>query len=135
MFDAEFADAFKKKSIIYEHRLIDDMVAAALKWSGGFVWACKTYDGDVQSDIVAQGFGSLGLMTSALMTPDGQTVEAEAGPRHGYAALPRIPEGQRDFHQPHRLDLRLDRRAQASRRTRWQRCACALHRNPRGGLH
>ena len=81
VFDAEFADAFKKKSIIYEHRLIDDMVAAALKWSGGFVWACKNYDGDVQSDIVAQGFGSLGLMTSALMTPDGQTVEAEAA--HG----------------------------------------------------
>ena len=81
VFDAEFADAFKKKSIIYEHRLIDDMVAAALKWSGGFVWACKNYDGDVQSDIVAQGFGSLGLMTSALMTPDGRTVEAEAA--HG----------------------------------------------------
>ena len=81
VFDAEFADAFEKKSITYEHRLIDDMVAAALKWSGGFVWACKNYDGDVQSDIVAQGFGSLGLMTSALMTPDGQTVEAEAA--HG----------------------------------------------------
>ena len=81
VFDAEFADAFAAKAITYEHRLIDDMVAAALKWSGGFVWACKNYDGDVQSDIVAQGFGSLGLMTSALMTPDGQTVEAEAA--HG----------------------------------------------------
>lgn len=81
IFDAEFADAFKEKKIWYEHRLIDDMVASALKWSGGYVWACKNYDGDVQSDIVAQGFGSLGLMTSVLMTPDGKTVEAEAA--HG----------------------------------------------------
>ncbi|MFT3975077.1 MAG: NADP-dependent isocitrate dehydrogenase [Amaricoccus sp.] len=81
VFDAEFADAFKKKGITYEHRLIDDMVASALKWSGGYVWACKNYDGDVQSDTVAQGFGSLGLMTSVLMTPDGKTVEAEAA--HG----------------------------------------------------
>ncbi|HZT20918.1 MAG TPA: NADP-dependent isocitrate dehydrogenase, partial [Dongiaceae bacterium] len=72
----EFAPAFKEKNISYEHRLIDDMVAAALKWSGGFVWACKNYDGDVQSDQVAQGFGSLGLMTSVLMTPDGKIVEA-----------------------------------------------------------
>ncbi|HET7410434.1 MAG TPA: NADP-dependent isocitrate dehydrogenase [Paracoccaceae bacterium] len=81
VFDAEFADAFKKKGITYEHRLIDDMVACAMKWSGGFVWACKNYDGDVQSDTVAQGFGSLGLMTSVLMTPDGKVVEAEAA--HG----------------------------------------------------
>ena len=81
VFDAEFAGAFKDKNIFYEHRLIDDMVAAVLKWSGGFVWACKNYDGDVQSDTVAQGFGSLGLMTSVLMTPDGKTVEAEAA--HG----------------------------------------------------
>ena len=81
VFDAEFADAFKKAGITYEHRLIDDMVASALKWSGGYVWACKNYDGDVQSDTVAQGFGSLGLMTSVLMTPDGKTVEAEAA--HG----------------------------------------------------
>ncbi|MCB1370718.1 MAG: NADP-dependent isocitrate dehydrogenase [Rhodobacteraceae bacterium] len=81
VFDAEFADAFKKAGITYEHRLIDDMVASALKWSGGYVWACKNYDGDVQSDTVAQGFGSLGLMTSVLMTPDGGTVEAEAA--HG----------------------------------------------------
>jgi len=80
-FDAEFADQFKAAGLTYEHRLIDDMVAAALKWSGGYVWACKNYDGDVQSDIVAQGFGSLGLMTSVLMTPDGKTVEAEAA--HG----------------------------------------------------
>ncbi|HKF62383.1 MAG TPA: NADP-dependent isocitrate dehydrogenase [Dongiaceae bacterium] len=81
VFDAEFAAAFKEKKISYEHRLIDDMVAAALKWNGGFVWACKNYDGDVQSDTVAQGFGSLGLMTSVLLSPDGRTVEAEAA--HG----------------------------------------------------
>ena len=81
VFDAEFADKFKAAGITYEHRLIDDMVACAMKWSGGFVWACKNYDGDVQSDTVAQGFGSLGLMTSVLMTPDGKTVEAEAA--HG----------------------------------------------------
>ncbi|MGX1097483.1 NADP-dependent isocitrate dehydrogenase [Amorphus sp. MBR-141] len=81
IFDAEFKAQFDKAGLTYEHRLIDDMVAAALKWSGGYVWACKNYDGDVQSDIVAQGFGSLGLMTSVLMTPDGQTVEAEAA--HG----------------------------------------------------
>ncbi|MEK9789861.1 MAG: NADP-dependent isocitrate dehydrogenase [Alphaproteobacteria bacterium] len=81
VFEAEFADKFRAAGITYEHRLIDDMVACALKWDGGFVWACKNYDGDVQSDIVAQGFGSLGLMTSVLMTPDGKTVEAEAA--HG----------------------------------------------------
>ena len=78
IFDAEFADEFAAAGLTYEHRLIDDMVAQALKWEGGYVWACKNYDGDVQSDIVAQGFGSLGLMTSVLMTPDGQTCEAEA---------------------------------------------------------
>ncbi len=81
VFDAEFAKDFEAAGITYEHRLIDDMVAAAMKWEGGYVWACKNYDGDVQSDTVAQGFGSLGLMTSVLMTPDGQTVEAEAA--HG----------------------------------------------------
>ena len=81
VYEEEFAAEFKKKGIHYEHRLIDDMVASAMKWSGGYVWACKNYDGDVQSDTVAQGFGSLGLMTSVLMTPDGKTVEAEAA--HG----------------------------------------------------
>ena len=81
VFDAEFKAEFGSLGLTYEHRLIDDMVAAALKWEGGYVWACKNYDGDVQSDIVAQGFGSLGLMTSVLMTPDGRTVEAEAA--HG----------------------------------------------------
>ena len=81
IYDNEFADKFEAAGITYEHRLIDDMVAAALKWEGGFVWACKNYDGDVQSDTVAQGFGSLGLMTSTLVTPDGKTMEAEAA--HG----------------------------------------------------
>jgi isocitrate dehydrogenase len=81
IYDDEFKAAYRKAGIVYEHRLIDDLVASALKWSGKFVWACKNYDGDVQSDMVAQGFGSLGLMTSILMTPDGQTVEAEAA--HG----------------------------------------------------
>jgi len=81
IFDDEFKDKFKKKKIVYEHRLIDDMVASALKWDGNYIWACKNYDGDVQSDFVAQGFGSLGLMTSVLMTPDGKTIEAEAA--HG----------------------------------------------------
>jgi isocitrate dehydrogenase len=81
VFDAEFTTKFKAAGITYEHRLIDDMVASALKWAGGYVWACKNYDGDVQSDTVAQGFGSLGLMTSVLLTPDGKTLEAEAA--HG----------------------------------------------------
>jgi len=81
VFEIEFKNKFKKAGITYEHRLIDDMVAAAMKWNGGFVWACKNYDGDVQSDTVAQGFGSLGLMTSTLVTPDGKTMEAEAA--HG----------------------------------------------------
>ncbi|TGN68494.1 NADP-dependent isocitrate dehydrogenase [Paracoccus liaowanqingii] len=81
VYEAEFADQFKTAGITYEHRLIDDMVASAMKWSGGYVWACKNYDGDVQSDTVAQGFGSLGLMTSVLMTPDGKIVESEAA--HG----------------------------------------------------
>ena len=81
VFDAEFKADFAAQGLTYEHRLIDDMVACAIKWEGGYIWACKNYDGDVQSDIVAQGFGSLGLMTSVLMTPDGKTVEAEAA--HG----------------------------------------------------
>ena len=84
IYEKEFKAEFEKKNLFYEHRLIDDMVAAALKWSGGYVWACKNYDGDVQSDTVAQGYGSLGLMTSVLMTADGGTVEAEAA--HGTVA-------------------------------------------------
>ena len=81
IYDAEFADKFSEFGGEYQHRLIDDMVASAMKWSGGYIWACKNYDGDVQSDTVAQGFGSLGLMTSFLLTPDGKTMEAEAA--HG----------------------------------------------------
>ena len=81
IYENEFENKFKKNNIIYEHRLIDDMVASSLKWEGEFIWACKNYDGDVQSDSVAQGFGSLGLMTSILMTPDGKTIESEAA--HG----------------------------------------------------
>ena len=81
MFETDYKDKFAEAGLTYEHRLIDDMVASSLKWHGGYIWACKNYDGDVQSDSVAQGFGSLGLMTSVLMTPDGQTVEAEAA--HG----------------------------------------------------
>jgi isocitrate dehydrogenase len=81
VFDQEYKEKFSQARLVYEHRLIDDMVASAIKWEGGFVWACKNYDGDVQSDVVAQGFGSLGLMTSVLITPDGKTVEAEAA--HG----------------------------------------------------
>jgi isocitrate dehydrogenase len=81
IFETEYADQFKAAGLVYEHRLIDDMVASALKWSGAFIWACKNYDGDVQSDQVAQGFGSLGLMTSVLITPDGKVMEAEAA--HG----------------------------------------------------
>ena len=81
VFDAEFKKSFEENNIIYEHRLIDDLVASAMKWSGKFVWACKNYDGDVQSDSVAQGYGSLGMMSSVLMTPDGKTIESEAA--HG----------------------------------------------------
>ena len=135
IFDAEFKAEFDKKKLTYEHRLIDDMVAAAMKWSGGYVWACKNYDGDVQSDVVAQGFGSLGLMTSVLMTPDGKTVEAEAA--HGTVTrhYREHQKGKRDLDQLDGLDLRLDarprpprqarqqRRARQVRRRRWRRCA------------
>ncbi|KAF0120335.1 MAG: isocitrate dehydrogenase [Xanthobacteraceae bacterium] len=122
IFDAEFKAEFDKKKIHYEHRLIDDMVASALKWSGGYVWACKNYDGDVQSDIVAQGFGSLGLMTSVLLTPDGKTVEAEAA--HGTVTR----------HQLDRLHLRLDPRPRPSRQARQQPRAEALRRRAGEGL-
>ena len=122
---SEFAAAFKAKSLTYEHRLIDDMVAAALKWTGGFVWACKNYDGDVQSDTVAQGFGSLGLMTSVLMSPDGKTVEAEAA--HGTVTrhYREHQKGKRDLDQPDRLDLRLDARPLVPRQVRRHARACS----------
>ena len=111
VFEAEFKDEFAKAGLTYEHRLIDDMVASALKWEGGYVWACKNYDGDVQSDTVAQGFGSLGLMTSVLLTPDGRTVEAEAA--HGTVTRHyRLhQQGKPTVDQPDRFDLRLDARS------------------------
>ena len=128
MFDEEFKAEFDKRKLIYEHRLIDDMVAAAMKWSGGYVWACKNYDGDVQSDVVAQGFGSLGLMTSVLMTPDGKVVEAEAA--HGTVTrhYRQHQKGQRDLDQLGRLDLRLDPRPRAPRQARQQRRAREVRR-------
>ena len=133
VFDKEFKDKFAEKKITYEHRLIDDMVASALKWSGGYVWACKNYDGDVQSDTVAQGFGSLGLMTSVLMTPDGKVVEAEAA--HGTVTrhYREHQKGKRDLDQLDRLDLRLGARPRASRqarqqRRRWRSSRCTLEK-------
>ncbi len=111
IFDAEFKADFEAAGITYEHRLIDDMVAAALKWEGGYVWACKNYDGDVQSDTVAQGFGSLGLMTSRADDARRQDGRGRGRARHGDAPLPRAPEGQADVDQPDRVDLRVDARA------------------------
>ena len=135
IYDKDFKAKFEAAGIEYQHRLIDDMVASALKWSGKFVWACKNYDGDVQSDHVAQGFGSLGLMTSMLMTPDGKTVEAEAA--HGTVTrhYRHASAGQGDLDQPHRLDLRLDRRAQVPRQDRRDARGGALRRDARAGLH
>ena len=134
IFDKEFKAEFEKKKITYEHRLIDDMVAAALKWSGGYVWACKNYDGDVQSDTVAQGYGSLGLMTSVLMTPDGKVVEAEAA--HGTVTrhYREHQKGERDLDQLGRLDLRLDARARAPRQAR-QQCRAREIRRDAGEGH
>ncbi len=115
IFEAEFKGEFEAAGIIYEHRLIDDMVAQVIKGDGGITWACKNYDGDVVSDIVAQGFGSLGLMTSVLMTPDGKCVEAEAA--HGTVTrhYRQHQQGKADLHQPGRLDFRLDPRPRAPR--------------------
>ena len=116
VFEDEFKADFEAAGITYEHRLIDDMVAAALKWEGGYVWACKNYDGDVQSDTVAQGFGSLGLMTSVLMTRRRQDRRGRGRPRHRHPPLPPAPAGQADLHQPDRLDLRVDARPLGPRR-------------------
>ena len=121
IFDTEFKAEFDKKKITYEHRLIDDMVAAALKWSGGYIWACKNYDGDVQSDTVAQGFGSLGLMTSVLHHARRQDGGGGSRARHRHAPLPRASEGQGDLDQLDRLHLRLDARPRAPRQARQQR--------------
>ena len=120
VYENEFKAKFDAAGITYEHRLIDDMVASALKWSGGYVWACKNYDGDVQSDTVAQGFGSLGLMTSVLMSPDGTDGGGGSRARHRHPPLPRAPEGQGNLDQFHRLDLRLDPRPRPSRQARQQ---------------
>ena len=121
IFEAEFKADFDAAGLTYEHRLIDDMVAAALKWEGGYVWACKNYDGDVQSDTVAQGFGSLGLMTSVLMTPGRQDGRGRGRARHRHPALPPAPAGQADLDQPDRLDLRLDPGPRAPRQARRRR--------------
>ncbi len=135
VFETEFADEFKAAGLTYEHRLIDDMVAAALKWEGGYVWACKNYDGDVQSDTVAQGFGSLGLMTSVLHDAGRPHRRGRGRARHRHPALPAVAEGREDLDQPDRVDLRVDawpgpprqaRRHPGGRRdspTRWSRSA------------
>ena len=135
VFESEFKAQFDAAKIVYEHRLIDDMVASALKWSGKFVWACKNYDGDVQSDQVAQGFGSLGLMTSVLMTPGRQDDRGRGGARHRHPPLPPASAGQGDLDQPDRVDLRLDRRPQVPRQVRRHARRHALRRNAGEGLH
>ncbi len=128
VFDAEFKEQFDAAGLTYEHRLIDDMVAAALKWEGGYVWACKNYDGDVQSDTVAQGFGSLGLMTSRARHARRQGRRGRGGARHRHAPLPPAPAGQAHLDQPDRLDLRLDARPRAPRQARRQPGAHRLRR-------
>lgn len=158
---SHYKTLFDESSIYYEHRLIDDMVAQAIKSSGGFVWACKNYDGDVQSDILAQGFGSLGMMTSELVTPDGKTIESEAAhgaflfslllelrirkklntdlqlsalKRHRYPALPRASKGTRDIHEPGRVHLRVDARPPSPREVRRERPIAPVLRVTRGGV-
>ena len=131
VYEAEFKAKFASLGITYEHRLIDDMVASSLKWSGGYVWACKNYDGDVQSDTVAQGYGSLGLMTSVLMTSGRPDRRGRGGARDGHPPLPRASEGPRDLDELDRLDLRLDPRPGASRQARRQRGAGELRRDAR----
>src|SRR4026209_1755700 len=134
IYQKEFKSKFDAAGIVYEHRLIDDMVASALKWNGNFVWACKNYDGDVQSDTVAQGYGSLGLMTSVLMTPDGKGGEAEAA--HGPATrhYRPTPEGRSDVDQFGRVDLCLDARARAPHQAR-QQCRVGKVRGDLGEGH
>ena len=134
VFETEFKDEFEAAGITYEHRLIDDMVAAALKWEGGYVWACKNYDGDVQSDTVAQGFGSLGLMTSVLMTPGRPHRRGRGRARHGDPALPPAPAGQADLDQPDRVDLRLDPGPGPPRQARRHPRGHPVRRDPRAGL-
>ena len=123
VFESEFKADFEAAGLTYEHRLIDDMVAAALKWEGGYVWAAKNYDGDVQSDTVAQGFGSLGLMTCVLMTPGRPHRRGRGRARHGHPPLPPAPAGQGHLDQPDRVDLRLDP---------WPRAPRQARQHPRG---
>ena len=118
IYDKEYKAKFEAAGIEYQHRLIDDMVASALKWSGKFVWACKNYDGDVQSDQVAQGFGSLGPDDFCPDDAGWQDYRSRSGARHRHPPLPDAPAGQGDFDQPDRVDLRLDRRPQVSRQVR-----------------
>ena len=130
VFESEFKDKFKAAGIEYQHRLIDDMVASALKWSGKFVWACKNYDGDVQSDQVAQGFGSLGPDDLGPDHAGRQDGRGRGGARHRHPPLPHAPAGQGDLDQPDRLDLRLDRRAQVPRQVRSDQTGADMH-----GIH
>ena len=134
VFDSEFKDKFAEAGIEYQHRLIDDMVASALKWSGKFVWACKNYDGDVQSDQVAQGFGSLGPDDLGADDARRQDDRGRGGARHRHPPLPHAPAGQGDLDQPDRLDLRLDRRPQVPRQVRRHARGGALRRDARAGL-
>ena len=135
IFETEFKEQFDAAGLTYEHRLIDDMVASSLKWEGGYVWACKNYDGDVQSDTVAQGFGSLGLMTSVLATPGRQGRRGRGRSRHRDPSLPSAPAGQADVDQPDRLDLRVDPRPVAPRQARRQPGAHRLRVDARGRRH
>ncbi len=123
-----------REGLTYEHRLIDDMVASALKWNGGYVWACKNYDGDVESDIVAQGFGSPRPDDQRAAQPGRQDRGERGGARHRHPALPRAPEGPRDQHEPDRLHLRLDPRPRLSRPLRRHARRHALRRGPGAGL-
>ena len=134
VYEGEFKADFEAAGITYEHRLIDDMVAAALKWEGGYVWACKNYDGDVQSDTVAQGFGSLGLMTSVLMTRRRQDRRGRGRARHRHPPLPPAPGRRAHLDQPDRLDLRLDPRPRRPRPDGRDAGGVGVRRDARAGV-
>ena len=134
VFDNEFKEEFAAAGLSYEHRLIDDMVAQVMKWEGGYVWACKNYDGDVQSDTIAQGFGSLGPDDVGADDAGRQDGRGRGGARHRHPPLPRAPEGQPDVDQPDRLDLRLDRRFEAPWQARRHSRGHQLRREPRAGV-
>ena len=141
VYEKEFKTKCDAVGVTYAHKLIDDMVAQSIRGEGGFLWACKNYDGDVQSDSVAQGFGSLGLMTSVLLSPDGNTIETEAAHGTVTAPLPRSSGGQGNLDQPDRHHFRLDAGATISRQNRrharcrrfWQEAGTGLHQNRRTG--